>query len=92
MAVSLELLLWECFFKKTAKELSMNEDTENLHRYKIVVNDEEQYSIWPADKPDPLGWRDINRVGTSTECLDYIQQAWPDIRPLSVRSSIPGNR
>jgi MbtH protein len=70
----------------------MNEDTGNLRKYKVVVNNEEQHSIWPEDKPDPLGWRSINRVGTKVECLHFIQQAWHDIRPLSARSSIPGNQ
>jgi MbtH protein len=53
--------------------------------YKAVVNDEEQYSIWPADRPIPAGWHDAGKEGTKTECLAFIEQAWTDMRPLSLR-------
>jgi MbtH protein len=53
--------------------------------YKAVVNHEEQYSIWPAHRESPLGWRDTGRVGTKQECLDYIAEVWTDMRPLSLR-------
>lgn len=53
--------------------------------YKVVINHEEQYSIWPFDKKNPLGWRDGGRNGTKAECLEYIKEVWTDMRPLSLR-------
>jgi MbtH protein len=46
------------------------------------VNHEEQYSIWPADRENPLGWRDAGKSGSKTECLAYIKEVWTDMRPL----------
>jgi MbtH protein len=53
--------------------------------YKVVVNHEEQYSIWPAYREDPLGWQDLGKRGSRQECLDYIKMTWVDMRPLSLR-------
>ena len=53
--------------------------------FQVVVNDEEQYSIWFADRPLPLGWRGVRRTGTKQECLEYIDEVWTDMRPKSVR-------
>jgi uncharacterized protein YbdZ (MbtH family) len=53
--------------------------------YKVVVNHEEQYSIWPADRENPLGWRDAGKSGPKPECLAYIGEVWTDMRPLSLR-------
>jgi MbtH protein len=52
---------------------------------KVVVNHEEQYSIWPADRETPAGWREVGKVGTKAECLAYIKEVWTDMRPLSLR-------
>jgi MbtH protein len=60
-----------------------DDDDDTL--YKVVVNAEEQYSIWPADRETPLGWRDAGRTGTKAECLAYIEEVWTDMRPLSLR-------
>lgn len=54
-------------------------------RYKVVVNHEDQYSIWPEQRENPPGWREVGRVGTREECLKYIDATWTDMRPLSVR-------
>ena len=51
----------------------------------VVVNHEEQYSIWPADRDLPLGWREAGKQGTKAECLAYIEEVWTDMRPLSLR-------
>jgi len=51
---------------------------------KVVVNDEEQYSIWPVDRPHAPGWRDAG-IGTKAECLAWIDTAWTDMRPASLR-------
>jgi MbtH protein len=53
--------------------------------YKVVVNHEEQYSIWPAERENPLGWRDGGKTGLKSECLAYIKDVWTDMRPLSLR-------
>ena len=60
-------------------------DDDDTTVYKVVLNHEEQYSIWPADRETPLGWRDAGKSGSRKECLDYIQEVWTDMRPLSVR-------
>jgi MbtH protein len=53
--------------------------------YRVVVNGEEQYSIWLALRPLPLGWSDAAKMGTKAECLDFIRETWTDMRPRSVR-------
>jgi MbtH protein len=57
---------------------------------RVVVNDEEQYSLWPVDRELPLGWRDAGMSGTKDECLDFIDRVWTDMRPLSLRRSMDG--
>ena len=63
----------------------MNTNEEDTTIYKVVVNHEEQYSIWPADRENPLGWRDAGKTGLKAECLEHITQVWTDMRPLSLR-------
>ena len=53
--------------------------------YVVVMNDEEQYSIWPDDKRIPDGWRAVGTRGAKAECLQYIEETWTDMRPLSLR-------
>jgi len=53
--------------------------------YDVVVNDQDQYSIWPATKSMPLGWHTKGFSGTKTQCLEYIRESWTDIRPKSIR-------
>lgn len=53
--------------------------------YQVVVNHEEQYSIWPADRPLPDGWRPDGTSGDRQECLEHIEQVWTDLRPKSAR-------
>jgi MbtH protein len=55
--------------------------------YVVVRNDEEQYSIWPAERPTPDGWVTAGPSGSKTLCLDYIEEVWTDIRPKSVREA-----
>ena len=57
-------------------------------RYKVVINHEEQYSIWPEDRSNPAGWQDAGKAGTKEECLDYIEVVWTDMRPLSLRKAM----
>jgi MbtH protein len=66
----------------------MHEDeTEDFAVYTVVVNHEEQYSIWPLDLAVPAGWREVGRTGPKAECLAYIEEVWTDMRPLSLRRS-----
>jgi MbtH protein len=53
--------------------------------YKVLVNEEEQYSLWLAKLPNPLGWADAGKSGTKRECLDWVNEVWTDMRPLSLR-------
>ena len=53
--------------------------------FRVVVNHEEQYSIWPDYKELPNGWREAGKVGKKQECLKYIDEVWTDMRPLSLR-------
>ena len=62
-----------------------NEENVDTTVYKVVINHEEQYSIWPEYRENPLGWRDGGKVGSKTECLDDIEKVWTDMRPLSLR-------
>jgi len=60
-------------------------DKSNDRKYIVVVNHEEQYSIWPVEKKTPLGWREVGKNGSKEECLSYINEVWTDMRPLSLR-------
>jgi MbtH protein len=61
------------------------DEQDDTTTYKVVVNHEEQYSIWAADRENPPGWRDGGSSGTKQECLAYIAEVWTDMRPLSLR-------
>ena len=54
----------------------------------MVVNHDEQYSIWPADRANALGWTDVGKSGPKVECLAYIKEVWTDMRPLSLRKKM----
>jgi MbtH protein len=67
----------------------MNTDeAEDTTTYKVVVNHEEQYSIWPVERENPLGWRDAGKSGSKPECLAHIREVWKDMRPLSLRKKM----
>lgn len=67
----------------------MNPDEqEDTTIYTVVVNHEEQYSIWPADRELPLGWNAVGKTGLKAECLAYIKEVWTDMRPLSLRKKM----
>ncbi|MEU3308391.1 MbtH family protein [Nocardiopsis sp. NPDC055551] len=63
----------------------MQDTSENNIRYSVVVNDEEQYSVWPESRKLPHGWRHEGTTGTKEECLAHINRTWTDMRPLSLR-------
>ena len=56
--------------------------------YLVLVNQEEQYSIWPAFKAIPNGWRYVGKNGNKSECVAYVELVWTDMRPLSVRKAL----
>jgi MbtH protein len=62
-----------------------DDEQEDDTIYKVVVNHEEQYSIWPAHRELPNGWRDAGKSGLKPECLAHIKEVWTDMRPLSLR-------
>ncbi|MBK7075030.1 MAG: MbtH family NRPS accessory protein [Myxococcales bacterium] len=64
----------------------MSDDArEDGQLYVVVINHEEQYSIWPNDRELPLGWKADGTSGTKAACLAYIQSVWTDMRPMSLR-------
>jgi MbtH protein len=56
--------------------------------YRVIINHEEQYSIWPADRENPWGWKDAGKEGLKEECIEYIKEVWTDMRPLSLRKQM----
>ncbi|NWA27651.1 MbtH family NRPS accessory protein [Pseudomonas gingeri] len=60
-------------------------------RFLVVVNDEQQYSIWPQYKAVPQGWTAVDQAGSKQECLAYIESVWTDMRPLSLRQAMQAN-
>ncbi len=67
---------------------SENRNDEDQTIYKVVMNHEEQYSIWPAHRSNPLGWNDVGKSGLKSVCLEYIKTVWTDMRPLSLRKQM----
>lgn len=61
---------------------------DDRYEYMVLVNDEEQHSLWPTFKAIPDGWWQVGPIGTKEECLAYVEEAWPDITPLSVRKAL----
>jgi MbtH protein len=56
--------------------------------YRVVISDEERYSIWPVYKEIPFGWRAEGFTGPKQACLDHISLVWTDMRPLSLRRAM----
>jgi MbtH protein len=69
----------------------MNSITDTEQTFVVVVNDEEQYSIWPERRELPAGWRTVNKSGSKQDCLNYIKEVWTDMRPASLRRKMAGN-
>lgn len=68
--------------------MSYNTDKEDTAIYKVVMNHEEQYSIWLDHKEVPKGWKHAGKTGPKAECLAYIKEVWTDMRPLSLRKKM----
>ncbi|HEX3786918.1 MAG TPA: MbtH family NRPS accessory protein [Pseudonocardiaceae bacterium] len=69
----------------------MDEEQEDDRDYLVVVNDEEQYSIWWSDRALPAGWSAEGVNGTKEECLAHIDRVWTDMRPRSLRARMAAN-
>jgi MbtH protein len=67
-------------------------DDEDTTIYTVVVNYEEQYSIWPSHRELPRGWRSVGKEGRKADCLKYIDEVWTDMRPLSLRRKMDEGR
>ncbi|AUH50746.1 MbtH family protein [Chromobacterium sp. ATCC 53434] len=70
----------------------MAQDAISEAKYLVVVNHEEQYSIWPDYREIPVGWRSAGVSGSEKECLDHIEKTWTDMRPLSLRKFMQENQ
>lgn len=68
----------------------MFEDDDTTTVYEVVMNHEEQYSIWPADRVLPAGWTLVGFRSIKSECLARINEIWADMRPLSLRKELDG--
>ena len=66
----------------------MADEQDDATIYRVVVNHEEQYSIWPAEQELPPGWRDAGKTGPKADCLEYVKEVWTDMRPLSLRKAM----
>ncbi len=64
---------------------------EDTGQWLVVINDEEQYSIWPQGREIPAGWRAEGTQGSREDCLEHIDRTWTDMRPLSVRKAMATN-
>jgi MbtH protein len=62
---------------------------DDEREYKVVVNEEDQYSIVPSHIANPAGWQDVGRTGTAEECEQYVDDVWADMRPRSLRNRMP---
>jgi MbtH protein len=63
-------------------------DQDDATEYYVVINGEEQYSIWPSTRPLPAGWSTVGEPGPKAKCLDYIERTWVDMRPRSLRAAM----
>jgi MbtH protein len=66
-------------------------DNEDLVSYTVLVNHEEQYSLWPKVKAIPAGWRPAGMEGSAEQCARYVDEVWQDMRPLSLRKAMEGD-
>lgn len=72
--------------------MSTNPFDDDEGRFVVLVNDEEQHSLWPTFADVPAGWRVVHGEAVRSECLDYIEQNWPDIRPKNLRDRLAVTR
>ena len=63
-------------------------ESEDQHLYIVLINEEEQYSLWRKDIKIPAGWSAVGPEGNKAECMKYVDEVWTDMRPLSLRRSM----
>jgi MbtH protein len=66
----------------------LNVDDDPIKSYTVLINDEEQHSLWPDGREVPNGWREVGVRGSKSDCLAYVEKVWKDITPLSVRQQL----
>ena len=72
--------------------MSVNPFDDDSATFLVLMNDEEQHSLWPASNEVPAGWRVVYGEAERAACLEYIDQNWPDIRPKSLRERLGAGR
>lgn len=73
--------VWTDMRPLSVRRMKLSKDAQ----YQVVINHEEQYSVWPTEKPLPRGWKALKTQGSLNRCMDYIEEVWTDMRPLSLR-------
>ena len=68
--------------------MSSNPFDDENGTFHVLVNDEEQHSLWPAFKEIPSGWRSVFGPSSRQAALDYVDEHWTDLRPKSLRDSM----
>nr|AYW35138.1 VerB [Actinomadura sp. XM-4-3] len=68
--------------------MSTNPFDDEAGRFFVVVNDEDQHSLWPAFAAVPAGWREVFGEASRAECLEYVETNWTDMRPRSLREAM----
>ncbi len=68
----------------------MAHEADPQKQFIVLINAEEQYSLWPHGKEVPQGWQAVGKQGTRSECCDYVDTVWTDMRPLSLRRKMDG--
>ncbi|MEU3601279.1 MbtH family protein [Streptomyces sp. NPDC006798] len=71
--------------------MSANPFDDEDGRFLVLVNDEDQHSLWPAFAPVPDGWRTVFGEESRQSCLDYVEENWTDMRPRSLREAMEGS-
>lgn len=80
----------ECLEQIQERSIMPSYEEEDTTVYTVVINHEERYSIWPKHKSIPQGWRAVGKEGLKPECLQYVDEVWTDMRPLSLRRRMEG--
>ena len=70
---------------KASEALDREGDKDPFQTYTVVINHEDQYSIWPQVRDVPAGWNEVGFVGSKAECLKYIDENWTDMTPRSLK-------
>lgn len=70
------------------RDVSINPFDDDKGTFFVLVNDEEQHSLWPSFAEVPAGWRVVYGEADRTACLEYVEEHWPDIRPKSLRERL----